>query len=104
MTNMEFFVKEAPEVALAFHGLIESVGATQGLDRKTKNLMYISMKASQGDTKAVVAHTHMAKTFGSTREEVKDAILMTVTVSGIKGIVSCLQPALAVFDQELMKN
>ncbi len=33
---MEVFQKEAPEVAAAFNGLIQSLVATKGLDQKTK--------------------------------------------------------------------
>ncbi|EST11124.1 carboxymuconolactone decarboxylase family protein [Sporolactobacillus laevolacticus] len=100
MNTMDFFMKEAPEAAQAFNGLIQTVAASNGLDAKVKHLIYISMKASQGDTAAVTAHTVMAKNLGATRDEVKDAILMTLTVSGIKGIASCLQPALNLFDRE----
>ena len=56
------------------------------------------MKAMQGDTAAVIAHTPMAKKAGATREELKDAVLMTLTVSGIKGVVSCLPAVLDTYD------
>ena len=48
------------------------------------------MKAATGDDSAVRAHLPMAKAAGATREEVVDAILMTLTVSGIRGVVHCL--------------
>jgi AhpD family alkylhydroperoxidase len=87
---MEIFQNEAPEVAKAFNGLIMSLVASKGLDQKTKQLIYIAMKASVGDEMAVRAHVPMAKQAGATREEVVDAILMTLTVSGIRGVVTCL--------------
>ncbi len=95
---MEVFKKEAPEVAEAFDGLITQLSSTKGLDVKTKQLIYIAMKASQGDAAAVIAHTSMAKQAGATREELKDAVLMTLTVSGIKGVVTCLPAALNAYD------
>lgn len=98
MNTMDFFMKEAPEAAQAFNGLISTLSKSTGLDPKTKQLIYISMKASQGDTAAAVAHTHMLKKLGASRDEIKDAILMTLTVSGIKGVATCLEPALNVFD------
>jgi alkylhydroperoxidase/carboxymuconolactone decarboxylase family protein YurZ len=58
---MELFQKEAPEVASAFNGLIMSLVATKGLDTKTKQLIYIAMKAAMGDDTAVRAHVPMAK-------------------------------------------
>jgi AhpD family alkylhydroperoxidase len=96
---MELFRKEAPEVATAFNSLIISLVASRGLDQKTKQLIYIAMKAAMGDDSAVKAHVPMAKAAGATREEVVDAILMTLTVSGIRGVVHCLPGALEYFEK-----
>lgn len=87
---MELFMSEAPEVAQAFNGLIQSLVGRKGIDQKTKQLIYIAMKAAMGDDMAVKAHIPMAKAAGASREEVVDAILMTLTVSGIRGVVHCL--------------
>ena len=95
---MEVFQNEAPEVAAAFNNLIGALSSTGGLDAKTRQLIYIGMKASQGDTGAVIAHTPMAKQAGATREELKNTILLTLTVSGIKGVVTCLPGALSAYD------
>jgi len=95
---MEVFQREAPEVAAAFNGLILSLVASKGIDPKTKQLIYIAMKASMGDTAAVKTHVPMAKAAGATKEEVVDAILMTLTVSGIRGVVTCLPDAVKQFE------
>ena len=95
---MEVFRKEAPEVAAAFNDLILSLVGTKGLDARTKQLIYIAMKASIGDEMAVRAHVPMAIQTGATREEVVDAILMTLTTSGIRGVVTCLPGAVKLFD------
>lgn len=100
---MEVFQKEAPEVAGAFNNLIVALSSTKGLDAKTRQLIYIGMKAMQGDAAAVIAHTPMAKQAGATREELKDTILLTLTVSGIKGVVSCLPAALEIYDHSEFK-
>ncbi len=96
---MELFQKEAPEVAAAFNNLIMSIVASKGLDQKTKQLIYIAMKAAMGDEMAVKAHVPMAKAAGATRQEVIDAILMTLTVSGIRGVVHCLPEAVHQFEK-----
>jgi len=96
---MELFQKEAPEVATAFNNLIMSLVASKGLDQKTKQLIYIAMKASMGDDMAVKAHVPMAKAAGATRQEVVDAILMTLTISGIRGVVHCLPDAVSQFEK-----
>lgn len=95
---MEVFQKEAPRVAEAFNNLIVELSSTGGLDAKTRQLIYIGMKAMQGDTAAVIAHTPMAKQAGATKEELKDTVLLTLTVSGIKGVISCLPAVLSTYD------
>jgi len=95
---MEVFRREAPEVAKAFDGLIMTLVASKGLDQKTKQLIYIAMKAAMGDDTAVRAHLPMAKQAGATKAEVVDAILMTLTVSGIRGVVHCLPDAVKAFE------
>lgn len=94
---MDLFQKEAPDVATAFNDLIMSLVSRKGLDGKTKQLIYIAMKAAMGDDMAVKAHIPMAKAAGATRDEVVDAILMTLTVSGIRGVVHCLPEAIKQF-------
>jgi AhpD family alkylhydroperoxidase len=95
---MEIFRKEAPEVADAFESLINALVASKGLDQKSRQLIYIAMKAAMGDEMAVKAHVPMAKQAGATREEVVDAILMTLTVSGVRGVVHCLPGAVKEFE------
>ncbi len=96
---IEIFQKEAPEVAAAFDGLIQAIVASKGLDEKTKQLIYIAMKSALGDPMAVRFHVPMAKKLGAKREEVIDAILMTLTVAGIKPVVSILPEALKIYDE-----
>lgn len=96
---MEVFQKEAPEVAKAFDALIQSLIASKGLDEKTKQLIYIALKASQGDETALQFHVPMAKKLGATKEEVVDAILLTLTVSGIRGVATCLPGAVKQFKE-----
>jgi len=96
---LEIFQAEAPDVAKAFDDLIKAIVASKGLDEKTKQLIYIAMKASNGDVSAVNAHIPMAKKLGATKEEVVDAILLTLTVSGIRGVVSCLPEVAKYFEE-----
>ncbi len=99
MNPLDIFQKEAPEVAKAFDGLITALKETKGLDAKTKQLVYIGIKSAMGDTTAIYYHVPMAKKLGATREEVKDAILITLSVCGLKGVASCLPTALEVYDK-----
>jgi alkylhydroperoxidase/carboxymuconolactone decarboxylase family protein YurZ len=97
-TTLDTFQHEAPEVAKAFDGLIDALKSTTGMDAKTKQLVYIGIKSSLGDSTAVFFHVKMAKQLGATRNEIKDAILITLTVCGLKGVSTCLQTAMEVYD------
>lgn len=97
--SMRLFQEEAPVVAQAFDSLIGTLGAESCLDAKTMQLIYIGIKASQGDVGSVAAHAPMARAAGASRDELRDTVLLTLTVSGFKG-VTCLGAALAPFDNE----
>jgi len=99
-STLNTFQQEAPEVAKAFDGLIDALKSTTGLDAKTKQLVYIGIKSSTGDSTAVFFHVKMAKQLGASREEIKDAILITLTVCGLKGVSTCLQTALEAYDND----
>ncbi len=92
------FREEAPEVAAAFDRLIGSISSLDGLDAKTCQLIYIGIKASQGEAGAVAAHVPMAKNAGATRREIRDTILLTLTVAGVQGMSHCLVPALEAYE------
>ncbi|WP_286856416.1 MULTISPECIES: carboxymuconolactone decarboxylase family protein [Sphingobacterium] len=94
------FKQEAPEVFAGFNGLVESLMGTTALDAKTKQLIYLGMKVAQGDATAVMFHVPMAKKLGASRDEVKETILLTLTVCGLKGINTSLIQALEIYDND----
>lgn len=94
----EVFQKEAPQVSKAFFDMYGAISAAGGLDAKTLQLIYIGIKASQGQVGSVAAHVPMAKKEGATREEIRDTILITLMTCGVDGIASCLIPALEAYD------
>jgi len=97
---METFAAEAPDVAAAFDRLIDTLVSTDGLDARTKQIAYIAIKAAQGDATAVALHVPVAKRLGATRAEVRDAILLTLTTSGLNGVAKCLPAALQASDAD----
>lgn len=99
MDSVKFLEKEAPAVAKAFNRLVDTLKNTKGLDAKTKELVYIGIKSALGETTAVYFHVQNAKKLGATREEIKDTILITLPVCGLKGVASCLPVALEVYDK-----
>lgn len=100
LNAMDLLMKEAPGVAKAFDGLIQSLVASEGLDAKTKQLIYIAMKTAMGDDMAVKFHAPMAKQLGATKPEIIDALLLSLTVSGISGVLACLPAVVQLFEGE----
>ncbi len=99
---LSVFEQEAPEVAAAYNQLIMSLVKTNGLDAKSKQLIYIGMKIVRGDFIAVKYHVPMAKKAGASRDEIKDTVLLTLTVTGLKGITHCLNEVLDIYDQTVI--
>jgi len=96
---LEVFKNEAPEIQEAYAEVINALIKAKGLDAKTKQLIYIAMKVVTDDKNAVKYHIPMAKAVGATRDEIKETILLTLTVNGLKGISNFLPEALSVYDQ-----
>lgn len=101
---LEVFYRDAPEVSNAFDGLVQSLKDTKGLDSKSRQLVYIGIKAALADANAVFYHVIMAKKLGASREEIKDTILIALTVCGLKGFTTSLALALEAYDNAETKS
>ena len=98
-SGYQIFQEESSEVAAAFNSLIATLAKSSALDAKTKNLIYIGMKIVANDEGAALAHVQIAKKLGATREEIRETILLTLTVVGLKGINTALAKALESYDK-----
>lgn len=94
------FKQEAPEVDAAFGAFRDAVFAQSTLDAKTRQLIYIAIRASEGDAVAVSVHTGLAKAAGADWETVRDTVLMTLITSGMKGVMHCLKAAYDSYHKE----
>jgi alkylhydroperoxidase/carboxymuconolactone decarboxylase family protein YurZ len=95
----QVLIEEGGESYAAFGSLIDALQKVpDGLDAKTWQLVYIGIQASRGDVGSVCGHTGLAKAAGATRGEVKNAILISLMVSGISNALNILGPALAAYD------
>jgi AhpD family alkylhydroperoxidase len=93
------FQQESPEIAGAFNKLIEAIAKPSALDGKTKQLLYIAMKIVTDDVGAALAHVSFAKKMGASREEIRETVLLTLTVVGLKGVNTALVPLLEAYDK-----
>ncbi|HTY74706.1 MAG TPA: carboxymuconolactone decarboxylase family protein [Candidatus Nanoarchaeia archaeon] len=93
------FQQESPDVAAAFNMLIETIAKPSALDSKTKQLLYIAMKIVTDDVGAALMHVSFAKKAGASREELRETVLLTLTVVGLKGINTALFAVLEAYDK-----
>jgi len=103
MSTLQTFQEEAPEVQQAYAGVINALIGLKSLDGKTKQLIYIAMKIVNDDENAVLHHIPMAKMAGATRDEVKETILLSLSVIGLKGISKYLDSCLSAYDEQNTK-
>lgn len=96
---MQLFQEVAPDVSQAFMSLVQSLGNIKGLDPKTKEIVYIGIKASMGDSQAVQYHVPIAKKLGATKEELIDTVIQTLPIVGLKGVTSCLPIIIETYDR-----
>jgi alkylhydroperoxidase/carboxymuconolactone decarboxylase family protein YurZ len=98
-SRYQIFQEESPEVAAAFNKLIETIARPSALDGKTKQLLYIAMKIVTDDLGAAMVHVPFAKKMGASREEIRETVLLTLTVVGLKGVNTALASALEAYDK-----
>jgi alkylhydroperoxidase/carboxymuconolactone decarboxylase family protein YurZ len=92
------FLKSFPASGKAYLDLFKSVMDAPTLDAKTKQLILIGAMTAQNYPPGVAAHVPQALNAGAVREEILEAILTPLPVSGINGVIECLQAALKVLD------
>ncbi|NOY58298.1 MAG: carboxymuconolactone decarboxylase family protein [Calditrichaeota bacterium] len=95
---LQIFADESPKVQKAYAAFIQSLIDMEGLDTKTKQLIYIGMKMVADDERAVKMHVPMAKNAGATREEIKATALLGLSVIGLKAASKFLPIVLESYD------
>ncbi|HSV06957.1 MAG TPA: carboxymuconolactone decarboxylase family protein [Candidatus Binatus sp.] len=97
-TMMDILRAECPGAADAMQAFFGALLGQPRLDEKTKQLVYIAAAASAGHVRGVPVHVARAKAIGATREEVLEALLLTLPAAGFGPLSQCLPAAMAVFD------
>jgi alkylhydroperoxidase/carboxymuconolactone decarboxylase family protein YurZ len=98
-SGYQILQEDSPEIAAAFNKLIETIAKPSAIESKTKQLIYIAMKIVTDDQGAALAHVPFAKKLGATREEIRETVLLTITVVGLKGISTALASLLDAYDK-----
>lgn len=71
-----------PAMMEAFERLHQVAGATNALDRKTKELMALAISVTAGCDDCIAHHVHDAIKAGATREEFADTLGLAVLMGG----------------------
>lgn len=74
-------IEEAPELE-GFSGFVESAEATAALDRRTKELISLSIAVVTRCDHCILWHTDAALEAGATHEEIVDALKVAVVMGG----------------------
>jgi len=90
---MELLRQECPELASTFDELVEAQRALPGLDAKTKQLINIAIQTANRNATGVEWHAQMAAREGARRNEVVDAVVMNLHLSGLAPVLECLPAA-----------
>ena len=86
-TMMEVLRAECPGAADALRAFFTALVGQPALDEKTKQLVYVAAAAAAGHVR-----------LGATRQEVLEALLMTLPAAGFGPLSQCLPAAMSVFD------
>ena len=97
-TMLEILRAECPAAADALGVFFAALVAQPALDEKTKQLVYVAAAAAAGHVRGVPAHVARLRALGATRQEVLEALLMTLPAAGFGPLSQCLPAAMAVFD------
>ena len=95
---MDVLRADCPSAADALGAFFAALLAQPALDEKTKQLVYIAAAAAAGHVRGVPPHVARAKAIGATRQEVLEALLLSLPAAGFGPLSQCLPAAMSVFD------
>lgn len=93
------FMKEAPEHAQAWGGMVQGLTKASVLDEKTSALAYLAVLAALQMESGIPFHVKTAKQNGASREEVISAILIGLPAAGHR-VTQVLPATIHAFDEE----
>jgi alkylhydroperoxidase/carboxymuconolactone decarboxylase family protein YurZ len=93
----ETFLIEAREHAKVWMGTVRGLDAASALDKKTEELAYLAVLASQRLVSGIPFHVNAAKAAGASRQEVISAVLVGLPAVG-NAVIEALPVALQAYD------
>ena len=81
------FIEDQPEVSDAFRTLVARTTGAGALDEKTKQLIFLACVATTGYGAGMTAHVDKILAAGGTADEIREALLVTVPITGIMNLL-----------------
>ena len=91
------FLSAAPGHARAWMDAVQGLDEASALDKKTEELAYLAVLASQRLLTGIPFHVGMAKAAGASREEIISAVLIGLPAVG-NTVIEALPVALDAYD------
>lgn len=95
----DFMLEHGGKIAGAVDHLVRTVYATDVLDAKTRELVFLGIQTALGLEGPVQTHTQRALMAGCSREEILAAMMLSVVNGGVGGVIKCLPVAVEVIDR-----
>jgi alkylhydroperoxidase/carboxymuconolactone decarboxylase family protein YurZ len=92
------FMKEAPQHAQAWGGMVQGLSKASALDEKTSALAYLAVLAALQMESGIPFHVKTAKGLGVSRDEVISAVLIGLPAAGHR-VTQVMPVALQAFDE-----
>jgi alkylhydroperoxidase/carboxymuconolactone decarboxylase family protein YurZ len=93
------FMKEAPQHAQAWGGMVQGLANAGALEKKTTALAYLAVLAALHLESGIPFHVQDAKKSGATREEIISANLIGLPAAGL-GVTQVLPAAITAYDSK----
>jgi AhpD family alkylhydroperoxidase len=96
--NLKVLRRNIPETMQGFSALAQAATKSQALDRKTKELIALSIGVATRCDGCIGFHSESLVKLGATREEVQEALGMAIYMGGGPALMYA-SDAIAAFDQ-----
>ncbi|MCP4159495.1 MAG: carboxymuconolactone decarboxylase family protein [Deltaproteobacteria bacterium] len=94
------FSSEYPEIFQLYKDLGTKVRESGPLDEKAQNLIKLGIAVGSSSRGGVMSHTRKALESGSTKEEIKHAILLALSTTGFPAMIAALNWANEVLEKD----
>ncbi|MDA8162284.1 MAG: carboxymuconolactone decarboxylase family protein [Desulfobacteraceae bacterium] len=93
------FLEGYPDMAAAYQSLGKAAGESGPLEEKERELIKLGIAVGAGSEGAVHSHVRRALEMGATNEEIRHAVLLSITTIGLPAMMAALTWA-----EDILKN